>query len=86
MLVNNKINLISFPKLKPTKFFILLKYNELIKEVKLKMAHQLLKCIFDLLNKFLNILIDKLPKTFLKGQPQKLKWCLDLFHHPRQVI
>ncbi len=64
MLVNNKIYLISFPELNPTKFFNLLKYNELIKEVKLKMARQLPKCIFDSFNKFLNILINKLPKTF----------------------
>lgn len=64
MLVNNKINLICFPELKPTKFSILLKYNELIKEVKLKMAWQLPKCIFDSLNKNFNILINKLPKAF----------------------
>ncbi len=52
-----------FIKLKPTRFFVLLKQNESWKEVKPKVAEQLHKCILVSLNKISDTSMDDLPKT-----------------------
>jgi len=76
-LANVGINLVAIPKLKLTRFLILLKQNESMKEDEPKVVKQLPNWIFYSFNKFMVILMNKLPKPllFTKMLTTKLKCC-----------
>jgi hypothetical protein len=63
MLENVGINLVAIPKLELTKYLILLRQNELMKEVEPKVVRQLPNCIFYSFNKFIIILMNKLSNS-----------------------
>lgn len=76
-LANVGINLVAIPKLKLTRFLILLRQNESMKEVEPKVVKQLPNWIFYSFNTFMVILMNKLPKPFpfTKMLTTKLKCC-----------
>jgi hypothetical protein len=74
-LTNVGINFIAIPKLELTRFLILLRQNESMKEVEPKVVGQLPNWIFYSFNKFTVILMNKLAKSllFTKMLTTKLK-------------
>jgi hypothetical protein len=77
MLANVGINLVAIPKLELARFLIFLRQNESMKEAEPKMVGQFPNCIFYSFNKFMIILMNKLPNSlpFTKMLTTKLKCC-----------
>ncbi len=76
-LTNVGINLVVIPKLELTRFLILLRHNESMKEAKPKVVRQFPNWIFYSFNNFTIILMNKLAKSlpFTKMLTTKLKCC-----------